>query len=467
MRRRLRLSLTARLTAYFSCCSAAVLLGLGIVIALAMERHFAVEDFTALYENVNVIRKVAESSSPDDVRGRIRDALQHRTDFVARIQSADGQIVYESRGFDFRPGLAAAARARRGETLVWHQDDAQYRGLLATVALAGESPASLSVLVGLNTDIHAHFLTGFRGTLAFYIAIAALASGVFGWWAARRGLSPLRTIASRAKTVTSNRLDERMPVDTVPVEVADLAATLNAMLERLENDFRRLSEFSTDIAHELRTPITNLLTQTEVVLSQHREAAKYREVLTSNAEELQRLARMVSDMLYLAKMENHLALPCAEDISVRDEIAALFDFYDALAEHKGVRLELRGEGHIVGDRLMFRRAFSNLLSNAIRHTSPGGNVIVTITPQAQDVKVTVDNEGEGIQEDQMPFIFERFFRADKSRARPEAESAGLGLAITKAIVVAHGGSIGVSRHGDFTRFGVQFPLAPNGPAPGK
>jgi two-component system heavy metal sensor histidine kinase CusS len=239
--------------------------------------------------------------------------------------------------------------------------------------------------------------------------------------------------------------------------VADLAATLNAMLERLQNDFRRLSDFSTDIAHELRTPITNLLTQTEVVLSQPREGTKYRDVLTSNAEELQRLARMVSDMLYLAKMEHSLTLPSAEDIRIADEIRALFEFYDALAEDKAVQLELRGDGHVVGDRLMLRRALSNLLSNAIRHTPRLGHVVVSVSDEREGVTISVDNDGNEIPPHLLPFLFERFFRADKSRARPESESAGLGLAITKAIVVAHGGAITVSRIDERTRFSVRLP----------
>jgi two-component system heavy metal sensor histidine kinase CusS len=451
-------SLTTRLTAYFSLSSAAVLLGLGIVIALAMDKHFAVEDFTALNENISVIRKIVESSPATDVEARIREALQHRTDFVARIQEPDGRSLYESQGFDFRSATSARAQMRRSrETLTWDQNGQRYRGIQTVVPLHDGSGRILNVLVGMSTDIHAHFLTGFRETLAFYITVAALASGIFGWWAARRGLAPLRAMTLRARTVNSNKLDERMPVDAVPVEVADLAVTLNAMLERLQNDFRRLSDFSTDIAHELRTPITNLLTQTEVVLSHPREAIKYRDVLTSNAEELQRLARMVSDMLYLAKMENDLALPTSEAISVGDEIRALFDFYDALAEDKGVHLHLRGEGCVAGDRLMLRRAFSNLLSNAIRHTPQRGQILIAIACDHSTVTVTVDNDGKAIDPERLPFIFERFFRADQSRARPESESAGLGLAITKAIVVAHGGTIASSRVEGRTRFTVTLP----------
>ncbi|MHA6895083.1 heavy metal sensor histidine kinase [Ralstonia pseudosolanacearum] len=458
---RRRLSLTARLTALFSLCSAAVLLGLGVVIALAMEQHFAVEDFTALEEHVSVIEKIVESGPAPQAEARIRDALQHRTGFVARILGPDRHTLYASDGFDFRAADEALARTRPGsDRLVWAQGGQQYRALHTTVALRDGTAGRLDMLVAMNTDIHAHFLHTFRGTLAFYIALAALASGVFGWWAARRGLAPLRTLASRARTVTADKLDERMPVDTVPAEVADLAVTLNAMLERLQHDFRRLSDFSTDIAHEIRTPITNLLTQTEVVLSQPREGAQYRDVLTSNAEELQRLARMVSDMLYLAKMEHSLTLPSAEDIHLADELRALFEFYDALAEDKAVRLELRGDGRVSGDRLMLRRALSNLLSNAIRHAPPRGAVLVSIIDTGHGVTVSVDNDGDEIPPQVLPRIFERFYRADKSRARPESDSTGLGLAITKAIVVAHGGSIDVSRVGGRTRFALHFARRP-------
>ena len=303
-----RLSLTARLTAYFSLSSAAVLLGLGILIALAMEEHFAVEDFTALGENVNVIRRVVESSSATEVSTRLNDVLQHRTDLVVRVQAPQGQALFATPNFDFAEVLGVLRKAgRHSGALVWQQGDEQYRGVHMQVPLRDGD--ALDVLAGINTEIHAHFLRSFRKTLTLYIALAALASGLFGWWAARRGLLPLRAMASRVKSVTADRLSERMPVDMVPVEVADLGVTLNGMLARLQGDFQRLTDFSTDIAHELRTPITNLLTQTEVALSQTREPAKYRDVLASNVEELQRLARMVSDMLYLAKMEHNLTLP--------------------------------------------------------------------------------------------------------------------------------------------------------------
>jgi len=453
-----RFSLTTRLTVFFSLSSAGVLLGLGVLIATAIDRHFAEEDFAILGDNIRLIRKICVEKGPASAPPRLAEALEHHAGLVAQVQTADDRTLYASKGFDFRPALAAAAAPGPARnTFVWEQDGQLYRGMRATVrAPDGQGEHPLDVLVGMDTEIHAHFMRAFRQSLAFYIALAALVSGVFGWWAARRGLAPLRTMASRAREVTAHRLDERMPVDTVPVEMADLALTLNAMLERLEKDFGRLSEFSSDLAHELRTPITNLMTQTQVALSQPRDAGKYREVLASNAEELQRLARMVADMLYLAKMEHGITLPNAEPITVADEVHALFEFYDALAEDKQVRLALRGEGRIVGDRLMLRRALSNLLSNALRYTPAGGSIVVEIAGDPSHVTIGVENDGPEIRPELLPSIFERFFRADKSRARPESESAGLGLSITRAIMAAHGGTISVDSARGKTRFTLAF-----------
>lgn len=457
-----RLSLTARLTILFSLSSAAVLLGLGVVIWLAIDDHFADEDYAVLGDNVRLIEKIAADAPGASLPQHLGPALEHHAGFVAEVRGADGKRLYATRDFDFGLALAAAAQLPAGrDAFAWEQDGQTYRGLRAQLAVApaGGEPGALQVLVGMDTALHDHFLHAFRSSLAFYGTLAALASGLLGWWAARRGLSPLRTMASRARIVTAHKLDERMPVDAVPVEMADLAATLNAMLERLQRDFARLSEFSSDLAHELRTPITNLMTQTQVVLSQPRDAARYRDVLASNVEELQRLSRMVSDMLYLAKTEHGITLPNAEPIEVADEVAALFDFYDALAEDKGVRLTLRGRGRITGDRLMLRRALSNLLSNALRHTPAGKGIVVEITRTADAVQVAVENEGETIRPELLPVLFDRFFRADKSRARPESDGAGLGLglAITQAIVAAHGGAIAVASEAGRTRFTLTFP----------
>lgn len=455
-----RLSLTARLTALFSLTSACVLLGLGWLIFSAMDRHFADQDYALLGDNLRMVERIVTAGPSDGIAARLADAQKHHGGLLIHVQGNRGEPLFASPGFDFRMALDAAARpgadGMEGNGLEWRQNGQLYRGMASTVRDPGGGEP-LRMLVGMDTEIHDHFIHAFRQSLVFYIALAALASGVLGWWAARRGLSPLRTMASRAQTVTGSKLYERMPVEAVPVEMADLAANLNAMLARLQDDFRRLSEFSSDLAHELRTPITNLMTQTQVALSQPRDAGNYRDILASNAEELQRLARMVSDMLYLAKMEHGLDLPNTEAIRIADEVRALFDFYEALAEDKAVRLHLQGDGRIQGDRLMLRRALSNLISNALRYTPPGGSIVVDVASAGEHVEVAVENDGAEIDPGLLPSIFDRFSRGDKSRTRPESDSVGLGLSITRAIMLAHGGDIAVRSDRGKTRFALRFP----------
>ncbi|MCT9126442.1 heavy metal sensor histidine kinase [Cupriavidus gilardii] len=461
-----RLSLTARLTALFSLTSACVLLGLGWLIFSAMDRHFADQDYALLGDNLRMVERIVAAGPSDGIAARLADAQKHHGGLLIHVQAEPNAPLFASPGFDFGAALDAVARPRKHDrddadgmqanALEWRQNGQLYRGMVRTVRESGTGEP-LRMLVGMDTEIHDHFIHAFRQSLVFYIALAALASGVLGWWAARRGLAPLRTMASRAQTVTGSKLYERMPVEAVPVEMADLAANLNAMLARLQDDFRRLSEFSSDLAHELRTPITNLMTQTQVALSQPRDAGNYRDILASNAEELQRLARMVSDMLYLAKMEHGLDLPNTEAIRIADEVRALFDFYEALAEDKAVRLDLQGDGRIQGDRLMLRRALSNLISNALRHTPPGGRIVVAVADAGDHVEVAVENDGAEIDPALLPSIFDRFSRVDKSRTRPESDSVGLGLSITRAIMLAHGGDIAVRSERGKTRFGLRFP----------
>jgi two-component system heavy metal sensor histidine kinase CusS len=236
------------------------------------------------------------------------------------------------------------------------------------------------------------------------------------------------------------------------------------MLERLQDAFKRLSDFSSDIAHELRTPISNLMTETQVALSRTRDATSYRATLESNAEEYERLARMIADMLLLAKAEygqmGDWITAHGERVDLAQEVHNLFDFYEALAEDQGVRLELQGECQVWGDRLMLRRAVSNLLSNALRYTPRGGAVRVVLGVEGERALLVVENPGPTIDATHLTRLFERFYRADPSRQQATGEGTGLGLAITQAVVQAHGGSIQVSSDNGLTRFSMELPLGP-------
>jgi two-component system heavy metal sensor histidine kinase CusS len=325
-------------------------------------------------------------------------------------------------------------------------------------------PAMPRANVAVGTDIghHREFMASFLKTLWVAIAAGIVLTGLLGWIAARRGLAPVREMARVSHGISATRLSDRLPLDTLPTELVELGTAFNAMLARLEDSFRRLSDFSSDMAHELRTPITNLMTQTQVALSRSRTADEYREVLYSNLEEFDRLARTIADMLFLAKADNGLLVPHREPVDLAAEVHELFDFYEALVEERRVRLALAGEGRVNGDRLMIRRAISNLLSNAIRHTASGETVRVSIEDDGPAaVRVTVENPGAGIDPEHLPRIFERFYRVDPARQR-STEGAGLGLAITNSIVAAHEGALRVHSANGVTRFEMSLPVGAAG-----
>ena len=367
----------------------------------------------------------------------------------------------------------------------WDDGDRAWRGAAVAIptALAQQSPVTVTVAL----DMHHHdvFIESFRRGLVtpvLFCAIGcaigrgwaggrprgppgpvrlcAIGCAVGGGWAVRRGLRPLTALRDRAAQVDPGKLDVRMPVDDVPTELVGLSLTLNQMLARLEDAFRRLSQFSSDIAHELRTPISNLMTQTQVTLSQPRAAADYRETLASNAEELERLGRTVSDMLFLAKTDHGLLLPSREPVELRAEVQALFDFYEALALDADVSLSQEGTATVVGDRLMLRRAIGNLLSNALQHTPAGGRIEVVIGVEDGRACVTVRNDGAPIGAAALPHLFDRFYRvqADRSHAHSGGDGAGLGLAITQAIVQTHGGDVAVHPQAAGNAFVMRIPL---------
>lgn len=458
------LSLTQRLTIFFTALAAAVVFGLGLVFIQATTRHFVDLDRATLQDKQHLIEDIVQSAnSVEDTKWRLNEALSHHRGLYAVVTDTRGGTLYQSQ--DFRPPDAALPSAtltgRSAAPLQhWQSEGREYRAMAFQVTPSYDNASPLDVLVAIDTEHHEHFLAELRSTLLLYALVAVAVSGLLGWLAARQGLAPLRAMRAKAAAVSGHQFSERMPVDAVPVEMADLAAELNAMLDRLHEDYRRLAEFSSDLAHELRTPISNLLTQTQVALSAKRDAPIYRNILASNAEELERMARMVADMLFLAKAERGMDLPNRERFSSAREAQALLEFYDAVAEEKDIRLSVTGDGMIDGDRLMFRRAVSNLLSNAVRHGDPGSDVSVTIDVGELGVSISVENAVDDIDPVALPRLFDRFFRVDPSRAHPASEGAGLGLSITKAIVEAHGGDIVATSRDRRVRMVMRFPASP-------
>ncbi|EYC52184.1 ATPase [Hylemonella gracilis str. Niagara R] len=455
------LSLTSRLTIFFTLVAAVVVLGLGAILHIATERHFVELDHMALKDKRHLIEEILESSrSVEDSTRRLSEALGSHHGLFALITDGQGKVIFRSEGFRPPQSTDQKLNSYGAESyLYWRDAQQEFHGQTFQVMPAYRPSVAAQVMVALDSEHHTQFMSELRQTLLIYAMLATMVSGLLGWLAAHHGMAPLRAMKSRASNVTGQKLNQRMSVDAVPVEMADLAHELNQMLDRLQKDFQRLSDFSSDLAHELRTPISNLMTQTQVALSSRRNAETYRDILASNAEEFQRLAKMVSDMLFLAKTERGVDLPHKESFLAAQEVQTLIEFYDAVADEKDIQLELRGDGEIVGDRLMFRRAVSNLLSNALRHADRGTSVVIGITQIDGYTQVEVSNTGDEIDPNALPRLFDRFYRAAPARNRPETEGAGLGLSITRAIVEAHGGHVLAHSSSRSTKFVMNFPLS--------
>jgi len=458
-----RKSITFRLTLLFASASTTVLLLLGLLIGSLVERHFEELDMELLGGKLELLRhtlkKVRSDQELEALSGQLQDSMVGHPGLAVVVLKPGGQTLYSTEGAKFPEELLAEVKGKLLRPMLWTDpENHRYRGISAEAPTRIEGAAPVVVAVSTDLSHHEHFMHSFRTALWTVMGLAALLTGFLGWVAARHGLAPLRDISHSAAGITANRLDQRLSAASIPVELAEVAKTLNEMLARLEESFRRLSDFSSNIAHELRTPVSNLLTQTQVTLSKTRTLDEYQNVLASNAEEFERLSRMIADMLFLAKSDNNLIVPHREKVDLVTEVSSLVEFYEALVEEKGVSLTYSGRGAVYGDRLMLRRAVNNLLSNAVRHTPEGGRIAVRVDDSdVSTVVLSVQNTGETIAPEHLPRLFDRFYRVHASRQR-FGEGAGLGLAITRSIAHAHGGEALAHSEGGFTTFEIRLPV---------
>ena len=468
------ISLTTRLSLFFTALACVVLLALGWLIGAAIEQHFEEQDRHALSGKLelaqHIIERVETAEELSQLTSQLSDALVGHHDLMIQILDKDQREILASDAHRFPSKLlhspSVQADLHQLPLHQWQSDQQFYRGLVTQFPT--KNPAFSPITVAIATDIahHQSFMQTFMRTLWLFVAGAALVFGVLAWFAASRGLRPLRSMARDASEITANRLNQRLSLEAFPAELADLAEQLNQMLARLEEAFQRLSDFSSDLAHELRTPISNLMMQTQVSLSQVRDAQSYREILESNAEEYARLASMISDMLFLAKAEHGAQLAHCEAVDLKKEILALFDFYDMLAEDKQIRFALQCDNQadldnqtwiIEADKLMLRRAFSNILSNALRHAHRDSVITVNMLREANTIRIDFRNHGDTIAPAQLTRLFERFYRVDHARKHNDGEGAGLGLAIVQAIVQGHHGSISATSLDAQTCFSLALP----------
>ena len=317
-------------------------------------------------------------------------------------------------------------------------NQARLSAIRGTGAVA--SGQTLRYYLSADQRHNASLLEGFlKATLlGLPVLLALVALGA--WLIARTGLAPLVRFNRLAASVGTQSLGQRVSSSGLPSELADLAREFNGMLARIDEGYQRLQDFSGDLAHEMRTPVATLLGRTQVALSKPRTVVQLQEVLEGNVEELERISRLIADMLFIARAEHKDSPLQVEVVQLSGEAQHVAEYLSLVAEERAVTVEVSGQAAVKADRLLVERAITNLVSNAIRHASANSTVTVAITTEATGVSLAVSNHGEGIPHGQLERIFDRFYRIDPARARRDG-GTGLGLAIVRTIMSAHGGRV--------------------------
>jgi two-component system heavy metal sensor histidine kinase CusS len=299
-------------------------------------------------------------------------------------------------------------------------------------------------------------LANYRLSVYGLATLAALLLAVIGCLLVYRGLLPLRRMAKHAHGIGVGNLGERLDSQGAPRELLPMIDAFNAMLDRLAKGFAQLSQVSTDMAHELRTPINNLLGETQVALHQNRSIEAYQQLLASNVEELERLTRMLDNMLFLARTDPASALSQRQELDAADEMQRIADYFEGLAADVGVCIEARGSGVIWAEPMLLRRALANLCANAIKYGAADSTVQVEAIAEPEGSYLRVRNHGATIAPEHLARLFERFYRVDQSRER-SAQSNGLGLSIVATIMQLHQGRYSASSADGVTCFELFFP----------
>ncbi len=444
-----RRSLALRLTCWYAAMSFVVVLSVAGYSYWALIDNLDREDDQLLADRMQeVSRDLARGSEHlDELRARLAQTASAPSGLpiLVRVTSASGDdpsdILVGSPGSESIPRI----ESRSSQAIELESTDGrEWRVLSRIVRNETTSQAGWRVDIALDRTHEEAFLRRYQQQLWLVLAVALLVCVAGGLLIAWRELRPLREISATARAISASTLDQRLNAEPLARELAELATTFNGMLDRLEDSFARLSQFSGDIAHELRTPIHNLRGEIEVTLSRQRSDAEYRDVLGSCLEECGRLTQMVESLLFLARAEQPQTLLKLDDLHLPDELETLRAFYEAAAEEAGVTLVVESPPVLTlrADRALFQRALGNLLTNALTHTPRGGQIAVRATSHPGRIVIEVIDTGCGIAPEHLPHVFDRLYRAAAARTSPHG--AGLGLAIVKTILELHSGTASIS-----------------------
>src|SRR5436190_1540000 len=433
-------SIASQLVLLFTLAAAFLLsCGLGVFYWLVVQHAFE-EDNAVLADKISVLSADLKAGGPKATDEELKSVRtgEHPV-YSVRVVDSAGRTVTETLGMNrlLPPSIFPSPHVSTSST----RNPKNYRvggrlfSLLTTIEEANGQPYTIQVAQDRSTDDR--FTKEFGALVAVVLAFGVLASILIAITVTKRGLRPLGEMTRSLGRIGPTHLNERVAPAGWPRELQPLAVAFDAMLKRLDDSFTRLSQFSADLAHELRTPIANMLGEAQVALTRDRAPAEYRETIESTIGECERLSGIVDNLLFVARVDAAREPIAPTRFDARAAVEKIASFYQMIADDHHVTIRCSGEGQIYADSALFERAVGNLVDNALRFTPANGSIQIAIAEHAANFEVAVSDTGCGIAPEHLPRVFDRFYRAESSRG---SDGAGLGLALVKSIVDLHDGS---------------------------
>jgi len=447
-------SIALRLAVLFAAAALGVFALIGVELHRVFDQAIEAHELEELDTKFQDIAYILQRIRTPDQWTRIHAKLDALTppDRSTRywIWSDDPQVRYGGAVAEIASVSGAADDRGRGEVTIENQA-VPMRTRSQYFAADATRPA-LRFVVGIDSAPFVHAERQFERSLVAWSALGVILVAILGYWAARFGLRPLQRISLDAQQIDATNLAQRLDTTKMPTELSHLGSSFNGALDRLEAAYQKLEAFNADVTHELRTPLANLIGQTQVALSRQRGRSELEETLQSNLEELERLRSIISDMLFLARADQGEKAMSLAPASLTEEVQKTVEFLDLITDEAGVTVRIEGSAHAPIERSLLRRAITNLLHNAIRHTRSHDEIVVRLSETESDAAIAISNPGPEIPSEHLGRIFDRFYRIDSARPN-SGENHGLGLSIVKAVASMHAGTVFASSGDGVTTVG--------------
>jgi two-component system, OmpR family, heavy metal sensor histidine kinase CusS len=454
-------SIASQLVFLFTPAAALLLCcGLGVLYWIVVRHAFA-EDRAVLQDKVLAIRTDLNSGGGPGLLNQELKTLQggERSAYWVRVLDANARPIAESPGMNHVLPADLFPKKQTAKAEMQPIDYQTQGKLFSLVSVVTEvNGRRYTIQVGQDRTVDEQFEKQFGLLVAIVLLCGILASAMIAITVTKRGLRPLSAMTRSLRRVGPSRLHERVPPAEWPRELQPVAIAFDEMLDRLEDSFTRLSQFSADLAHELRTPLANIRGEAEVALTRPRLPNEYQAVIESSIAECARLSGIIDNLLFLARAEAAESKVHRTLLDGRAAIEKIATYNEAIAEERNLTITCSGQGEVYADPVLFGRAVSNLVDNAVHFTPDGGRIALSLTANQAGAEIAVQDTGCGVAAEHLPRIFDRFYRADASRS---SEGTGLGLALVKSIADLHQGSVSVtSEPGRGTVVTLRFPSKP-------